>query len=121
MVGCGVLAAGCGTKCNTSCRSPGYYLWTPADLPSPLAELTADAPCAAKLFAGDGGPPQVQVTDDAATEGAVCNLHGRLADGREVSAAVTFENQTGDSCCPGFAASGGAFTFADGGVAADAS
>jgi hypothetical protein len=119
MVGCGALIAGCGTKCNTSCLSPGNYLYTPGNLPSPLVEVTADAPCAAKLFAGDGGSAQVQVTDDSATEGSVCELHGRLADGQVVSAAVTFQHQTGDGCCPGFAASGGAFTPADAGVGTD--
>jgi hypothetical protein len=121
VVGCGALAAGCGTRCNGSCFPPGYDLYTPTNLPSPLVEVTADAPCVAKLFAADGGSAQVQVTDDSATEGSVCNLHGRLADGRVVSAAVTFQNQMGDSCCPGFAASGGSFTLADGGVATDAS
>jgi len=120
MVGCGALAAGCQTVCNASCASPGYDLYTPTNLPSPLVEVTADSPCAAKLYPGDGGSAQVQVTDDSASEGSVCELHGRLADGRVVSAAVTFRHETG-TCCPSFAASGGAFTLADGGVAPDAS
>jgi hypothetical protein len=109
--------AGCGNKCGgeASCISPGYYLYTPAALPSPLVEVTADSPCDAKLWVGDGGPSQVQVSDDVATQGAVCVLHGRLADGRVVTATVTYGQPTG-SCCVGYAPSGGDFTLSDAGV-----
>jgi hypothetical protein len=116
IVGGAAAAAGCGTKCYTSCLSPGLDLYTPAGLPSPLVDVTAEPPCAAKLFTGDGGPAQVEVTDNAATQGAVCVLHGRLADGRVTMATVTFGQPTGDSCCVGFVPSGGEFTLSDAGI-----
>ena len=110
-----VAAAGCGTQCNTSCVPPGSYLYTPTGLPSALVDVTADSPCVAKLWVGDGGPAQVQVIDDAATQGAVCALHGRLADGQVVTATVTFGQATG-GCCVSFAPSGGEFTLSDAGT-----
>ncbi len=81
-----------------------------------MVDVTADPPCVAKLWPGDGGPTQVQVTDDAATQGAVCVLHGRLADGQVTTATVTFGQQTGGSCCPSFVPSGGEFTLSDAGI-----
>lgn len=116
MVGCAVAAAGCESNCSASCRSPGYYLYTPGGLPSPLVEVTADSPCMVTLFGADSGLAQVQVTDDLATQGTVCVLHGRLADGRVATANVTFGQSIGDSCCAGFQASGGEFTVSAGGT-----
>ena len=108
-----VAAAGCGSKCgHVDCISPGSYLYTPTGLPSALVDVTADFPCIAKLWVGDGGPAQVQVIDDTATQGAVCVLHGRLADGQVVTATVTFGQPTG-GCCVTFMPSGGEFTLSD--------
>jgi hypothetical protein len=116
ILGGGAAAAGCGTQCNTSCAPPGSYLYTPAGLSSALVDVTADPPCVAKLWPGDGGPTQVQLTDDAATQGAVCVLHGRLADGQVATATIAFGQQTGGSCCPFFVPSGGEFTLSDAGI-----
>ncbi|HLK90261.1 MAG TPA: hypothetical protein VKZ18_10225 [Polyangia bacterium] len=118
LLAAGAVAAapGCGTKCNTSCLSPGNYLYTPTGLPAALVDVTADAPCVAKLWPADGGLAQVQVTDDTATSGAVCVLHGHLADGRVVTATVTFGQASSDSCCPTYAASGGQFGLSDAGA-----
>jgi hypothetical protein len=114
--GTAVVAAGCGNNCPTaSCISPGFYAYTPTGLPSPLVDVTADSPCVAKLFPGDGGPAGLTVTDDAATQGAVCVLHGHLGDGQVVTATVTFGRPTG-TCCVSFMPSGGDFTLSDAGT-----
>ena len=115
IVGGAAAAAGCGRK-ECDCGSPGYDLLTPAGLPSALVEVTADPPCVAKLWPGDGGPAQVQVIDDAATQGAVCVLHGRLADGRVTTATVTFGQEAAPACCAFFPPSGGQFTLSDAGT-----
>jgi hypothetical protein len=116
IIGGGAAAAGCGTQCNASCISPGFYAYTPTGLPSPLVDVTADSPCVAKLFPGDGGPAGLTVTDDVATQGAVCILHGHLADGQVVTATVTYGQQAVPACCPFFLASGGDFTLSDAGT-----
>ena len=111
-----VAAAGCGNKCGqVDCVSPGFYAYTPTGLPSPLWDVTADAPCVAYLFPGDGGSAGVTVIDDLATQGAVCVLHGHLADGRAVTATVTFGQSTG-TCCVRYMPSGGDFTLSDAGT-----
>ncbi len=114
-VGAGA-AAGCGNVCNADCISPGFYAYTPTGLPSPLVDVTADSPCLATLFPGDGGQAALTVTDDVATQGAVCVLHGRLADGQVVTATVTFGRSTGGTCCVSFMPSGGDFTLSDAGT-----
>lgn len=109
-------AVACQRVCNADCASPGYDIYTPAGLPSPLVDVTTDPPCVVNLLPVDGGPAQVQVTDDSATQGAVCVLHGRLADGQTVTATVTFGQASDPSCCPVFPASGGEFTVSDAGI-----
>jgi hypothetical protein len=108
-------AAGCQTVCTGSCASPGDYLFTPAGLPAALVDVTADSPCVAKLWPADGGPGEVEVTDDSATSGAICVLRGHLADGQLATATVIFGQSNGDSCCPSFAPSGGKFTLSPAG------
>ena len=117
IVGGAAAAAGCGNKCGgeASCISPGFYAYTPAGLPSPLVDVTADSPCVAKLFPGDGGPAGLTVTDDTATQGSVCILRGRLADGQVVTATVTVGQPTG-GCCVSFTPRGGEFTLSDAGI-----
>ncbi|HVV50534.1 MAG TPA: hypothetical protein VHO06_12790 [Polyangia bacterium] len=114
IAGGAVAAGGCGTR-ECDCVSPGYDLYTPAGLPAALVDVTADPPCVAKLWPGDGGPAQVQVTDDTATQGTVCVLHGHLADGRVATATVTFGQNRG-GCCASFVPSGGEFTLSDAGI-----
>jgi hypothetical protein len=116
ILGGAAAGAGCQTVCTASCASPGSYLYTPTGLHAPLVDVTADPPCVAGLWSVDGGMAQVQVTDDTATQGAVCVLHGHLADGQAVAATVTFGQPTGGSCCSGFAPSGGEFTASDAGT-----
>jgi hypothetical protein len=55
------------------------------------------------------------VTDDEATQGAVCALLGRLANGQVVMATVTFGQPT-SGCCVTFVPSGGEFTLSDAGT-----
>jgi hypothetical protein len=111
-----VAAAGCGKNCGTvDCVPPGFYDYTPSGLPSTLVDVTADSPCVAKLFPGDGGPAGLTVADDLATQGAVCVLHGHLADGQVVTATVTFGRPTG-TCCVSFMPSAGDFTLSDAGT-----
>jgi hypothetical protein len=94
----------------------GVHLYTPAGLPSPLVDVTADPPCTAKLAGGDGGPAQVMVTTESATSGGICVLHGRLADGQATMATVTWQLGTDNRCCNSFLASGGEFTLSDAGT-----
>jgi hypothetical protein len=117
IVGCAAIAACSGTR-ECDCISPGYDLYTPAGLPSALVRVTADSPCNVKLWPADGGPAQVQVWDDSATQGSSCVLHGNLADGRAVTATVTFGKNIGDigGCCTSFVPSGGEFTLSDAGI-----
>jgi hypothetical protein len=112
------LGSGCEEKCSGSYSCPegtAFYHYTPNSLSAPLAGVSADPPCTAKLFAVDGGPPQIEVSDDAATGTTVCHLHGSLPDGRTATATVTFTPST-VGCCPGFVPSGGDFTLSDGGA-----
>ena len=115
IVGGAVAAGGCSCP-GASCTSMGSDLYTPTDLPSPLTDLTADPPCAAKLLTRDGGLAQVMVTTESAAQGAVCVLHGRLADGQVATATVTWQQSTGNACCNGFVANGGEFTLSDAGI-----
>ncbi len=114
IVGGAVAAAGC--TCEGSCTSMGSDLYTPTDLPSPLMDVTADPPCAAKLLTRDGGSAQVMLTTESAAQGAVCVLHGRLADGQAATAIVTWQQTTENTCCNGFVANGGEFTPSDAGI-----
>src|SRR5450631_1742742 len=101
------LAAGCDGKCSGTYNCPaGIPLASLSanDLPSTLTEVSADSPCTATLVPGDGGVASVQVVDDAFNQTLTCRLHGRLADGRSVTATVSFQAAT-ISCCPGFVAS----------------
>jgi len=121
--GVGLLAAlasiaGCDGKCGGTYACPAgipYGTLSGADLPAPLVEVSADTPCTATLTAGDGGATSVLVVDNAFNETLTCSVHGRLADGRAVSATVSFQSAT-LGCCPGFVAKGGAFSLTDGGT-----
>ena len=115
IVAVATVAAGCSCGTAASCTSMGVDLLTPGHLPSLLMDVTADPPCTTQLI-GDGGSAQVMVTTESATQGAVCVLHGHLTDGRVVTATVTWQQATGDSCCNGWAASGGQFMLSDAGV-----
>jgi hypothetical protein len=78
-------------------------------------DVTADPPCVAKLI-GDGGSAQVMITTESAAPGAVCVLHGHLADGQVATATVTWQQTTGNACCNGWVATGGEFTLSDAGI-----
>lgn len=107
---------GCGNNCGEAdCTPAGFYSYIPAGLPSPLVEVTADSPCVATLFPQGDAPTGLTVTDDTASQGAVCVLHGRLANGQVVTATVTFGRREA-GCCPGFTPSGGQFTLPDSGT-----
>jgi hypothetical protein len=115
----GVVAiTGCDGKCSGTYNCPAgipYGTLSGTDLPAPLVEVSADSPCTAALTAGDGGATSVLVVDDAFDETLTCSVHGRLGDGRAVSATVTFQAAT-LGCCPSFVSKGGAFSLTDGGT-----
>ncbi len=118
LIGVGVIAAGCDGKCSGTYNCPAgipYATLSATDLPSTLVEVAADAPCTATLVPGDGGAASVQLVDDAFNETLTCHVHGRLADGRTVTATVSFQAAT-VSCCPGYVASGGSFVLTDAGT-----
>jgi hypothetical protein len=109
---------GCEGRCSGNYNCPAgipYETLSGTGLPAPLVEVSADAPCTATLTGGDGGTTSVLLVDNAFNETLTCSVHGRLADGRAVSAIVTFESAT-VACCPGFLAKGGAFSLTDGGA-----
>jgi hypothetical protein len=115
----GLAAAGCDGKCSGTFNCPAgtpFDRLSAADLPSALVEVSADAPCTATLaVSGDGGAASVDVEDNASNETLTCHLHGRLADGRTVTATVSFQAAT-ISCCPGYLAGGGDFVLTDAGT-----
>ena len=117
-IGLGVIAAGCDGKCSGTYNCPAgipFDTLSATDLPSALAEVSADSPCTATLVPGDGGAASVQVVDGAFNQTLTCHLHGRLADGRTVTATVNFQAAT-TGCCPGFVASNGGLVVTDAGT-----
>ena len=117
-IGVGVIATGCDGKCSGNYGCPAdspFGTLSDADLPSALVEVSADSPCIATLIPGDGGAASVQIRDTAFNETLTCHLHGRLADGRTVTATVSFQAAT-FGCCSGFVASGAGFVLTDAGT-----
>ena len=118
LIGAGIIATGCDGKCSGTYNCPAgvpFASLSANNLPSTLTEVSADSPCTATLVSGDGGAGSVEVVDDAFNQTLTCHLHGRLADGRSVTATVSFQAAT-FGCCPGFVASGGAFVLTDAGT-----
>jgi hypothetical protein len=113
------LIAGCGSKCSGTFNCPNdsgaTYTFAPSGLSAPLTGVSADPPCTAKLFAVDGGPPQIQVTAGQPAGITACHLHGTLPGGRTATATVTFQPLQ-DTCCPGYTASVAGFTLTDAGA-----
>jgi hypothetical protein len=113
------LVAGCSDQCSGTYGCPDdsnpFATLSAQGLSSPLVEVSADSPCTATPSGEDGGMMSVLVVDDAFNETSTCHVHGLLADGRAVSATVTFRAATLE-CCPGFSATGGAFVITDAGT-----
>ncbi len=104
-----IALAGCNTCFGTyNCPSSGKYaLLDESELPSPVIDASTDSPCAVTVETNDAGPSSVQVTDprDGTT---TCHVTGHLADGRAVTANVTFQPMS-LGCCTTVKASGGTF------------
>ena len=118
LVGIGVIAIGCDGKCSGAHGCPAgipFATLSAADLPSALVAVSADSPCTSTLVVSDGGAASVQVVDNAFNETLTCHVHGELADGRTVTATVSFQAAT-SACCPGFVASGLNFALTDAGM-----
>jgi hypothetical protein len=117
-LGIAVIATGCDGKCSGTYNCPAgtpFATLSAADLPSALVEVSADASCSATLVLGDGGAASVQLVDNAFNETLTCHVHGRLADGRTVTATVSFQAEM-FGCCTGFLASGLGFGLTDAGA-----
>jgi ABC-type glycerol-3-phosphate transport system substrate-binding protein len=112
------ILPGCGGKCSGTYNCPAGIpvdSLSTATLPSALVEVSADAPCTATLFPGNGSATSVEVIDNAFNETLTCHVRGRLADGEAVAATINFRSAT-IGCCPGYIASGGGFSLIDAGA-----
>jgi hypothetical protein len=104
-----VVLAAAGTGCKDDCS--GVYncpalsdgqLVVPSDLSAPLVSVSADPPCQTySLPAGAGHSDSgvslmVRLAGDPLSDYFTCTVHGRLADGTELVAAVAFQHV---GCC----------------------
>jgi hypothetical protein len=93
----------CGGKqpqvCNVACVASGATVGQPA-LSSPVASVSADAPCAVSMTPADGGVAVfVQVNQGGAA--GTCQVRETLTDGSELAATYTFAPAGGSGCCSG--------------------
>lgn len=94
-------SASCKDECSGRYACPAIFeesqILVPEGLSSPLISLTATPPCETNFVSGDHEEKLVvRFSRDRLPSAPSCTVHGRLADGTELTASVSLESLP---CC----------------------